>query len=141
MKGGITMKRVVISLIGITMIVFLLVGSAKAEEGSHISENMAQIKGVFVDEATGRPLQITPSLWFTYPKGITAAEKADLSAKFKAQKVKKETDSSGTLSIVIVDVVPGKYALFTRRHGIITPDFKVSPGEIVNLGIIKVKTK
>jgi len=120
------------------MIVFLLVGSAKAEEGSHISENMAQIKGVFVDEATGRPLQITPRLALIHPKGITPEEAADLSAKFDAQKIKTETDSSGAFSIEIVDVVPGKYVLFTRKHGMITLDFKVSPGEIVNLGIIKV---
>ena len=135
------MKRVVISLIGIAMIVFLLVGSAKAEEGSHISEDMAQIKGVFVNDATGRPLQITPRLFVIYPKGITPEEEADFSAKFNAQKVKTETDSSGAFSIEIVDVAPGQYALFTRKHGIITPDFKVSPGEIVNLGIIKVKNE
>jgi len=102
---------------------------------------MAQIKGKFVDKDTGRPLQITPLLWMTYPKDITVDEKAELSAAFHAQKVKTETDSSGAFSIVIVNVVPGKYALLTRRHGMLTPDFAVSPGEVVDLGTIKVKAE
>ena len=102
---------------------------------------MAQIKGKFVDKDTGRPLQITPLLWLTYPEDITEDEKAKLSVAFHAQKVKTETDSSGAFSIVIVNVVPGKYALLTRRYGMLTPDFAVSPGEVVNLGTIKVKTE
>jgi hypothetical protein len=102
---------------------------------------MAQIKGKFVDKDTGRPLQITPLLLLTHPKDITEDEQAELSAAFHAQKVKKETDNSGAFSIVIVNVVPGKYALFTKRYGILTPDFAVSPGEVVDLGTIKVKTE
>jgi len=102
---------------------------------------MAQIKGKFVDKDTGRPLQITPLLWLTYPKDITADEEAELNAAFHASKVKKETDSSGAFSIVIVNVVPGKYALLTRRYGMLTPEFAVSPGEVVDLGTIEVKTE
>jgi hypothetical protein len=76
---------------------------------------MAQIKGKFVDKDTGRPLQITPRFFIIHPKDITVDEEAELSAAFHAQKVKTETDSSGAFSIVIINVVPGKYALFTRR--------------------------
>ena len=114
---------------------------AQSAEDQNIAENTTLIKGVFVDETTGRPLRITPSLWITFPKGLTKEEEADLSARFNAQEVKKETDSSGVFSIEITDPVPGNYGLLTMELGIISPDFEVSPGEIIDLGTIKVKSK
>lgn len=89
-----------------------------------------QVKGVFVNKNTGKPIEIKPAL-FAIHKGRSDAEIAALNT----MKIKVETDSSG--AFLIKNVLPGPYTLMVRTK-MVTTVFKVPPGQTLDLGKIDI---
>ena len=95
-----------------------------------------QVKGKFVDGNSGKPMEMIPGLFFEYQGTETEADKAEIHKRL--QKVETETDKSG--AFLLKNVPSGKYALFTKKHGVLTT-FTSAPGQSVDLGTIEVKEK
>jgi hypothetical protein len=87
-----------------------------------------------VDKDTGQPILARPGLFRDQLETETEAELAEIQEYM--DKIELETDSQGTF--LFTGVPPGQYVVFTKQHGVVTSAFTVSPGQIVDLGEIKV---
>lgn len=93
---------------------------------------LGQIMGVLVDKDTGQPILDRPALFRDQLESDDAAEIQEY-----MNKIELETDGKGGFHFT--GVPPGQYNVFTKKHGIVTSStFKVAPGQVVDLGEIKV---
>ena len=88
-----------------------------------------------MDKDTKQPILGNPGLFRDRLENETEAELAEIQEYL--DKVEIETDSQG--AFLFTGVPPGQYGLFTKQHGIVSPIFTVSPGQVVDLGEIEVQ--
>lgn len=93
---------------------------------------LGQIMGVLVDKETGKSILDRPALFRDLMDGDDEAEIQEY-----MNKIELETDGKGGFHFT--GVPPGKYNLFTTKHGIVTTaTVTLLPGETVDLGEIKI---
>jgi hypothetical protein len=93
--------------------------------------SVGEVKGIFVDKASGRPLGVVPNLLRDREEG----EVPELNqARMNAMEI--QTDSAGAFHWVKVPT--GFYHVFTFQQGLIGEGFSVGDGEVVDLGVVEV---
>lgn len=95
---------------------------------------LGQIKGILVDENTGQPVPDRPQLWRDILENETEAELTEIQELFN--EIELEIDEQG--GFLFTGVPYGQYLIFTKKHGMVTNAFMVEPGQIVDLGEIKI---
>jgi hypothetical protein len=95
---------------------------------------LGQIKGMLVDKDTGQTILDRPALFRDQLETETEDDLAVIQEYM--DKVGFETGSEG--GFLFTGVPPGQYVIFTIDHGVVTSEFVVSPGEVVDLGKIEV---
>jgi len=110
------------------------------DEETKTQETTAQIIGKFVDEDSGKPLQINiHTFLIDYPEGQTYAEEVEFDSLCDKIEWKFEYDSTKAFIMTIENVVPGTYSLVERDLGVVATAYGVKPGKVVDLRVINVK--
>ena len=96
---------------------------------------LGQIKGILVDKESGKTMQVSPFLFRDRLETDTVAVLEEI--RKYMDKIELQIDSLGAFHFTGVPY--GQYVVATRRQGVVTPAFKIAPGQVVDLGKIELE--